>query len=403
MEINLLICTECGVEHPIEEAHIRCRACGGALELPLVRGADIGRAYTFGVPLFSWYRSFFPYFPDYSVLDMGEGFTPLLDMPELADETGADVLFVKNETVNPTWSFKDRGTAAGIRRALQLGYSAVGAVSSGNMALSVAAYGARAGMKTFLFVPENIDEEKLAPILLYGPTLIKVSGDLAALYEESLRIGRELGIYFLNADEPFRVEGYKTLAYEICEQLRFDVPDYVVIPTSAGGHIRGVLKGFLEMRESGLIGKLPRLVAVQPEGCAPIANAFTVGARRIQRVEHPSTIAHAIQNPFPPSGNATLKALYETDGLCLTVTDQEMLQSQRELARGGLFMQPESAAAHAAVKRMGQEGVFAGKERVVAVATSSGFKYTSILHGQQAAVQQATLETLQQCVADRMK
>lgn len=400
-----LSCALCGRIHPFTEAHIRCRACGGPLELPLMRAGAIAQHFTMaqgrvgGQPLFSRYSSFYPYFPDFGVLDLGEGFTPLLEMPELADDAGADVIFIKNESANPTWSFKDRGTATGVRRALGLGYSSIGTVSSGNMGLSVAAYAARASLRAMVLVAEGIPEEKLAPIAQYGASVIKVRGDYAALYDASLSIGREQGIYFLNSDEPFRVEGYKTLAYEICEQLQYVLPEYVVVPTSAGGHFRGIWKGFLEMRAAGLITRLPRMVCAQAAGCAPIAEAFREGWAHIRRVEHPETVARAICNPYPPSGDAVLQLLYKHNGLALAVTDEEILAAQRELSHCGLFLQPASAASYAAVKRMGQEGLFSGRERVVCVGTSSGFKTPSILAVQPAAIYEATLESLPDTIA----
>lgn len=378
-----LRCTACGAAYPAAGAHTRCAACGGALELPLIKNGGIARGEWAEQTVFGRYKAFYPYFPDIDVLTLGEGFTPLLEMPELADDAGVDVLYVKNEAANPTWSFKDRGTAAGIRRALQLGYGAVGTVSSGNMALSVAAFAARASLKAVILVSDTIAEEKLAPIAVYGPRLIRVRGDYAELYGESLRAAGELGVYFINSDEPFRVEGYKSLAYEVCEQLQFNPPDYLLVPTSSGGHFRGILKGMLEMRAAGLIPRVPRMVCVQPAGCAPIAAAFGAGEEAVARVACPDTIAHAICNPYPPSGDAVLRAMREHDGLCVSVTDEEMLRAQREMAQSGLFAQPESCAAYAAVKRLGQEGIFTGRERVVCVNTSSGLKTPSILkrHG----------------------
>lgn len=400
-----LSCVLCGRTHPHTEAHTRCQACGGPLELPVIRAGAIAQHFTMaqgrvgGQPLFSRYSSFYPYFPDFGVLDLGEGFTPLLEIPELADNAGADVIYIKNESANPTWSFKDRGTAAGVRRALGLGYSSIGTVSSGNMGLSVAAYAARASLKAVVLVAAGVAEEKLAPILHYGASVVRVRGDIAALYEASLVIGKEHGIYFLNSDEPFRVEGYKTLAYEICEQLQYDLPSYVVVPTSAGGHLRGIWKGFLEMRAAGLITRLPQMVCAQAVGCAPIAEAFQNGYDSVRRVEQPQTVAAAIKNPYPPSGDAVLRILREYHGLAIAVTDEEILAAQQELSHCGLFLQPASAASYAAVKRMGQEGLFSGRERVVCIGTSSGFKAPGLLSKQPGSIHDATLETLQDVLA----
>lgn len=400
-----LSCTRCGKEHPFAEPILRCQACSGALALPLIRVSattqplPTAQGRLGGQPLFARYRCFYPYFPDFDVPDLGEGFTPLLEMPELADDSGADVIYIKNESANPTWSFKDRGTAAGMRRALGLGYAAIGTVSSGNMGLSVAAYAARASLRAVVLVSEGIAAEKLSPIAQYGADVIKVRGDYAELYDASLEIGRAQGIYFINSDEPFRVEGYKTLAYELCEQLQYDLPEYVVVPTSAGGHFRGIWKGFLEMQAAGLITRLPRMVCAQAAGCAPIAEAFQNGWEEIRRVAHPQTIAAAIQNPYPPSGNAVLQILRAHAGLALAVTDEELLAAQRELSRRGLFLQPASAASYAAVRRMGQEGLFSGRERVVCIGTSAGFKAPGALAPQTSRIHSATLTGLEGLIA----
>ena len=184
----------------------------------------------------------------------------------------------------------------------------------------------------------------------------------------------------MNSDAPFRLEGYKTLAFEVCEQTEFDVPDYVLVPNSSGGHIRGIEKGFREFKACGLIAKVPKIVCVQAAGCPPVYNAFISGQDEITRVENPETIAHGIENAFPPSGNQVLRMLKRNGGLSVTVTDADMLKAQGTLSGTGILVQPESAASLAAVEKMSMEGMFKPEDKVLCVLTGSGLKDTDSLN-----------------------
>lgn len=377
MRAMYLVCTKCGQKYSVDGPNFRCRGCSEPLELePVTQGRIID-----GNPLrqniLDRYADFFPFEEVNADLSLKEGFTALVEANDLAVELGVGSLYLKNETQNPTWSFKDRGTMVGLQHAYALGYRQIGTVSSGNMATSVAAYGARAGLKTYVLVSSTIAAEKLNPIAIYGAELITVEGDYGDLYYESLRIGEENDIYFINSDSPFRVEGSKTIAFEICEQLNFDVPDYVVIPTSAGGNLRGIEKGFHEFHQAGLIRRVPTIVCAQAAGCSPIATAWNQGAEEIDRVAHPHTIAHAIENPFPPSGNQVLRVLRRSGGTCVTVSDDEILAAQADLAKVGVFGQPASAVPVASIRKLKAAGYLQGDDRIVAIVTGSGLKYTA--------------------------
>ncbi|MEO2151782.1 MAG: pyridoxal-phosphate dependent enzyme, partial [Thermococcus sp.] len=251
-----LRCPICGKTY--DEPVQRC-SCGEPVEFELFEGEPyIGKSV--------WER-FWDFWPVEPVLEfsLSEGDTPLVKS-KLGDGFGVK-LYLKNETVNPTWSFKDRGTFLAMSYALKAGYKAVGTVSTGNMAASVSAYASRFGLKAKILVSEGAGDEKLKAVSVYGGEVIRVHGDYGRLYFESLKLGERLGIYFINSDNPFRIEGYKWLAFEIAEEL---TPDYVLIPTSSGGLFRGVAKGFIELYENGLIDGLPKLIAVQAEGCSPI-------------------------------------------------------------------------------------------------------------------------------------
>ncbi|ANF22220.1 threonine synthase [Thermococcus piezophilus] len=373
-----LRCTICGREYdrPVQ----RCE-CGEPVEFELFHGKPY-----IGKTVWERFYDFWPVEPD-PELSLGEGDTPLI-RSKLGNELGIK-LYLKNETVNPTWSFKDRGTFLAISHAVKEGYKAVGTVSTGNMAASVAAYAAKAGLKAKILVSEEASKEKLKAVSVYGADVIRVKGDYGRLYFKSLKLGERLGVYFMNSDNPLRVEGYKGISFEIAEEI---TPDYVLIPTSSGGLFRGVAKGFIELFVSGLIDRIPTLVAVQAEGCSPICRAFKEGKERIERFESPKTIAHAIENPYPPSGNAVLKLFREMGGLCVTVSDEEIIKAQAELAREGLFVQPSSATGIAALKKLNlPEGV-----NVVSILTGSGLKALST--APLGKVRECSIEKLRECI-----
>jgi threonine synthase len=394
MNKEKLVCTNCGESYDKETKNFRCDKCGEPIELEEVKEGKISDGNLLGQTLLERYKDFYPSLSTENNFSLNEGFTSLVSVDDMAKEYGISGLFFKNETQNPTWSFKDRGTVTGVLRAMNLGYKKIGTVSTGNMATSVAAYGARAGLDTYILVKKGIAEEKLKPIAIYGAKLIEVEGDYSKLYDESLAIGHENDIYFINSDVPYRVEGYKTMAFEICEQLGFEAPDYVIVPTSAGGDIRGIEKGFREFYKLGLIDKLPKMVAVQASGCSPIYNAFREGKLEISRVADPETIAHAIENPYPPSGNQVLRMLKKNGGLALGVDDVDILKSQKKLASLGLFVQPASATSLAAVEKLYKEKLLKESDNVVCVLTGSGLKYTAALDEHDLDVYTCKLEEL---------
>lgn len=277
---------------------------------------------------------------------------------------------------------------------MKLGFRKIGTVSTGNMAASVASYGQRFGLETYILLSSTIPEEKLLPIAVYEPNLIKVLGDYGELYFKSLEIGRKNGIYFINSDDPFRIEGYKTISFEIVESF---VPDYVLIPTSSGGLFRGILKGFLELKESKIIEEIPTLICVQAQGCSPIYKAFIEGKDRIVHFKNPNTIAHAIENPYPPSGNDVLRKLRKYKGFCIAVSDEEILNAQKELAKEGIFAQPASTVGIAALKRLRREKEISKGERIVSIITGSGLKFLGAL-GRKLEIRECTLEMLNKCI-----
>ena len=370
MKRSMLHCRSCGAVYDAD-AVFRC-ACGEPLDLDWTEsGIDED-----GRDLPSRYGAFFPFEPG-EWLSLGEGNTPLVPLSRLAGELGLSSLVVKNESANPTWSFKDRGTAACIAHARALGFTRVGTVSTGNMAASVAAYGAAAGLETVILVKGDLAEEKLAPIAIYGPRLIRVQGAYDGLYAESIRIGAERGIYFMNSDVPFRVAGSRTIAFEIFEQTDGCLPDWVIVPTSAGGNIRGIINGFMDLKAAGLADRIPGFICAQAAGCSPIATAFARSDEHISPFPAPHTIAHAIENPFPPSGNRVLLELRSRTWHALAAPEDEIVRAQADMARSGLFGQPAAAVPLATLRQARAKGIVKEGERVALVFTGSGLKYTA--------------------------
>lgn len=389
-----LVCTNCNEVYSKETLDFRCEKCHEPLELEEVKNGKIRDENPLRQNIIERYKDFYPYLSEDNMISLEEGFTSLVKSQKLEDKYKIKNLFFKNESQNPTWSFKDRGTLTGVLRAKDLGYKKIGTVSTGNMATSVAAYGAMYDMETFILVKDTIADEKLKPIAIYGPKLVKVDGDYGKLYYESLKIGNENEIYFINSDVPFRVEGYKTIAFEICEQLNFHIPEYIIVPTSAGGNIRGIEKGFREFKNSGLIDKIPKFIAVQSKGCSPIYQAFKDGKNTIDRFEDPNTIAHAIENPYPPSGNQVLRMIDKNGGTVVAVDEDEILYAQKEMAEIGIFGQPASATSLAAVKQLKEKGYLKEEDSVVCIVTASGLKYTKALDEHDLKVNSSKLEDL---------
>ncbi|MDH4196382.1 MAG: threonine synthase, partial [Candidatus Aminicenantes bacterium] len=328
-------------------------------------------------------------------LSLGEGDTPLVHLERLGRKVGCEALYAKNEAQNPTGSFKDRGTAVAVQKAVALGLRRIGTVSTGNMAVSTAAYGARAGLETYVLLKEGTSRATLAAAAIFGPVLVAVRGDYGRLFHDSLALGRELGVYFMNSVDPFRIEGYKVAAFETYFELGRTAPDLILVPLSSGGHLLGWLRAFDDLRAAGGLGRYPTFVGVQAAGCAPLARAFASGKERYERFDKPETIAHAISNPAPPAGDTVLRKIRAEHGLIMAVTDEEMLAAQKLLAaEEGLFVQPESAVTLAGLIQLLESGRVGREERTLLVLTGSGLKAMAALEKTPFATHDLALEGL---------
>ena len=301
------------------------------------------------------------------------GGTPLVRAPALDRDIGARV-HVKYEGANPTGTFKDRGSAVGVSLAAASDAVAVGTVSHGNMARSMAALAAGTGLESLVLVPADIPPARLSLIARHDPTILRVEGEYDRLYHEALRLGRAHSIAFVNSDTPLRVAGQKTTGLEIAEAFAPAVPDAVVLPVSSGGHASGIWKAFRELSRAGLVDELPSIYLVQAAACAPIAEAWSRGEEAVSPVEADETVAYSIANANPPSGNRALAAARATDGAVLGVSDDEILEARRALsAKTGLFVESASATALAGARTLADRGAFDPAADVVLVATGTGY------------------------------
>ncbi|MBX0294760.1 threonine synthase [Haloarcula nitratireducens] len=361
-----------------------CYDCGATATLAAGARCDCGEPYWVATDseCFAWpeggkrslwrYRDLLPDV-DPTGLAAGAGGTPFVRAPRLDGDVGARV-HVKFEGSNPTGTFKDRGSAVGVAAAADAGYGTVGTVSHGNMARSMAAHAASAGLDCLVLVPADVPAERLALLARYDPTILRVEGDYGGLYDESLRVGREQRIAFVNSDTPLRVAGQKTTALEIAEGFAPEPPDAVVLPVSSGGHGSAVWKAFRELRDAGLATELPRLYFVQTAACAPIADAWERGDRTVTPIEGGETVAYSIANADPPSGNRVLAAARATGGGVLAVDDEAILDARRTLsADAGLFVESASATALAGARRLAEGDALEGDSDVVLIATGTGF------------------------------
>ena len=298
------------------------------------------------------------------------GGTPLLRAEGL--DTDGVRIHVKHEGLNPTGSFKDRGTAFGVAAALARSEDRIGTVSHGNMAESVAAGAAAAGMDCTVLVPADIADERLAAIARFGPRLVRVDGDYGRLYYETLEIGREAGVRFLNSDVPWRVAGQATTALELLVQLD-DTPDAIVLPVSSGGHASGTWQAVRALTAAGLLDAAPKLCFVQAAACAPIAEAFARGDDAVAAVDAGETVAYSIANADPPSGARALAAARDTGGAVVAVDDPAIERTVERFAGAGLTVEPASATTLAAVGPLREAGVLDRGDEVALVATGRGF------------------------------
>ncbi|THF73827.1 threonine synthase [Cohnella fermenti] len=325
------------------------------------------------------YRELLPLRPSASPISLGEGNTPLLKIRNISNIMNIENIYIKNETVNPTLSFKDRAQAVAVNAAADLGLSDVICASTGNTGVAAAAYAARAGLGCLVYVPAGTPEEKLAIIRAFGAELRIVEGNYGDAYEQAAREALGRGAFNLTSTylNPYSIEGHKTIAYEIAGAFG-GVPDWIVVPIGAGPLLSAIYKGFRELRLAGWIDRLPRMAGVQAAGCAPIVKAFEAGDADVAPWDSPRTIASGIADPlttYPADGTRTLRIIRESGGAAIGVDEGDILGFRECLAREeGIVVEAASATAMAALVRLKEQGWLDKGQSIVTVATGHGLK-----------------------------
>ncbi|MDY6965506.1 MAG: threonine synthase [Halobacteriota archaeon] len=364
-------CIECSKRFDQESVVYTCDECGSLLVVKYdLSKIELKKEDLDGVPLSLWkYRALIPV--DIDPVSIKEGGTPLYRCDALAELIGVRELYVKHEGMNPTGSFKDRGMTVGVSKAIELGMKAVACASTGNTSASLSAYASRAKIPAVVLLPAGkVALGKVAQALMHGAKVIGIKGN----FDDALRLVREFcseeNFYLLNSINPYRLEGQKTIGFEIADQLGWSSPDRVVLPVGNAGNITAIFKGFSELRELGIIESVPKMTGIQAEGSSPIVDAFNSGKRDIIPEKSPETIATAIRIGDPVNAVKALAAIYDSGGLAETVTDEEIVKAQRDLAQiEGIGVEPASASSIAGLRKLVEAGKVGKDERIVCITT----------------------------------
>lgn len=369
--MHRLVCIHCGAEYPADEVIYHCRRCSHLLAVQYdLDSITIAPGVWERRPISVWrYRELLPV--SSAPVTLWEGGTPLYHLKQLGEEIGVRALYAKHEGMNPTGSFKDRGMTVGVSMALQLGMKSVACASTGNTSASLAAYAAKAGIPAVVLLPAgNVALGKVAQALMHGARVISIRNN----FDKALELVHELclsqGIYFLNSVNPYRLEGQKTIGFEVIDQLGGEVPDRMVLPVGNAGNISAVYKGLRELETMGRIDRLPMMTGIQAEGSRPVVDAIQRGLPEVIPEPSPETVATAIRIGAPVNAEKALTAIRATGGTAEFVTDDEILAMQRDLARKeGIGVEPASAASVAGVKKLVAGGMIDRDERIVCVVT----------------------------------
>ncbi len=376
-----LECSLCGLTYHAGQPHNLC-TCGGPLlvryDLQAAR-QSWSREWIVGGPSSMWrYAPVLPVSKPASMISLGEGWTPLIRARNYAASISAENLWVKDEGINPTGSFKARGLACCISMCHELGIKKVALGSAGNAASATAAYAAAAGIEAHIFMPKDVPQANYIECKSFGAKVTLIDGLISDCGRIVAERKQAEGWFDVNTlKEPYRIEGKKTMGYEVAEQFQWNLPDAIFYPTGGGVGLIGMWKAFAEMEALGWIGpKRPKMIVVQTDGCAPMVKAFNEGAERATFWENASTIAAGLRVPKPLGDFLILQAVRESHGTCIAVSDRASLEAGAKLARlDGIFPAPEGAACFAALENLLQTGFLKPQEKIVIYNTGSGLKY----------------------------
>lgn len=380
-------CIKCESKFGLGERMYVCSQCGDLLDIersePLRESVEELRALWLerlksrdrsGV----WrFREMLPFGVDDEVVSLGEGNTPLYDAPRSAEYCGLAALRLKHQGNNPTGSFKDTGMTVAVTQALKLGMRVVACASTGNTAASLAAYAARARMSCAILVPEGqVSDAKLAQALDYGAKVLEIEGNFDVCMRVIQELAEQSSLYLVNSINPFRIEGQKTVAFELAEQFDWDVPDHLVVPGGNLGNSSALGKGFRELFGHGFTRKQPRISVIQAEGAAPFARFARDAGSEFVNEKQPHTLASAIKIGAPVSWKKAWRAVHETGGRVITVSEQEIADAKAFIGRDGVGCEPASATTVAGIRKLVADGVIGKDESVVAVLTGHVLKDT---------------------------
>jgi len=380
-----LECPECERIFPADVVQNLC-PCGA----PLFARYDLERAATELTqeklakrPPSLWrYHELLPVIQAENIVSLGEGFTPLIRAERLGRDWGLSHLYIKDESQNITGSFKARGLAVAVAKAYELGVREIAIPSAGNAGGALAAYAARMGVTAHIFMPQDTPQANIHECQMAGADVHLVEGFITDAGGVATREAREKGWFNISTMwEPYRLEGKKTMGYEIAEQFGWELPEVIVYPTGGGTGLIGMWKAFTEMSQLGWIGwARPRMIAVQAAGCAPIVEAFYEGKVESKIWRDPETIASGLKVPKALADFAILRAIRKSGGLAVAVSDEEILTAQREMAqKEGVWACPEGAATLAALVKLKERDLVGAEERIILFNTGSGLKYTHLL------------------------
>lgn len=384
--IQSLICRECKKEYKPQFRYI-CEDCFGPLDVKYIYPNNIKRELFESRKEKTYWRYFelLPIRDKNNIVSINSGFTPLQKSTNLSKDLRLKSLYIKNDSVNPTFSFKDRPAGVAVSRAKEINLKAVGCASTGNLASATAAHAAVARLPCYIFAPVDLEPVKISQALAYGAEFVAVEGTYDDANRVASVIGDSKGIGIVNINmRPYYVEGSKTLAYEVAEQLNWQVPDYLVIPVGSGAMLNAICKGFEELCEIGLVNDVSNLkiIAAQPHGCSPIVDAFKSNSNEIFPVEKPNTIAKSLAIGDPGDGIYVLKRLKQYHGIAESATNQEIVNGILKLSKTeGIFTEPAGGVSVAVLQKLVESGKIDRDANIVCYVTGNGLKSTEALVG----------------------